>query len=76
MAQAYISQQLSNTSIPRISISIVVQGVSNADLSSIEPFTAAVSSVGDLDRMHFVSFPQVHSPPGAGVLFCVGTGVL
>ena len=57
--------------IPLVAVSIVVQRISNADLSSIESAGATVLSVGDCDIVDFVDRSEVNSPPGPIITPCV-----
>ena len=59
--------------LPGISIAIVTEGISNADLSSIDPLVAAISSVGDGDSVDFIRLQKVQSPPRIAIILCVGT---
>ena len=49
--------------LPGISIAIVCERISNADLSTIDPIVATVSSVGDGDGVDFMRLLKVQSPP-------------
>ena len=62
--------------LPGISIAIVSEGISDADLSSIEPLEATISSVGDGDSFDFICFQEVQSPPWVLIVLCVGAGSL
>ena len=53
---------------------VVLQGVSNADLSSVDLVETAVPSVGDGDKGDLVCVQKVHSPPGVGLCLRVAAG--
>ena len=61
---------------PGIWIALIIQGVSNTDLSSVEPLRATVFSVGDADIVDFVRVAEVQSPPRFSLRFCVGAGLM
>lgn len=46
-------------------IPVVMQRVADADLSSFEPFWAAVHPVGDFYHRHSIDLPEIQSPPWA-----------
>ena len=62
--------------IPLVAVPIVAQGISNADLSSIDSIRATVLSVGDFYIVDFVDCSEVHSPPGFVITLCVRNGPL
>lgn len=62
--------------LPGIIVAIVTEGTADADLSVIDPFMAAISSVGDGDGVDVVRLQQVKSPPWFHLALCVGTGSL
>lgn len=41
--------------LPGISVAIVIEGISNADLSTIDPVVTTIFSVGDGDGVDFIS---------------------
>ena len=43
-----------NQLVPWVAVAVVFQGVPNADLSSVDPLSTAVPSVGDCHKGHFV----------------------
>lgn len=53
--------------LPGVVVAVVVQRVSDSDLGPVESLRVCVD-VGDVDRKHFVSVPQVQPPPGADVV--------
>ena len=59
--------------LPWISIAIVTEGISNADLSTIDPLVATIPSVGDGDSVDFIRLQKVQSPPWIAIILCVGT---
>lgn len=61
--------------LPGVVVAIVVKGISNANLSSVEPFGVRVN-VDNFNRKHFMGFAQIKTPPGADVVVCVSAGAL
>ena len=62
--------------LPGISVAIVTEGISDADLSSIDPIGATILSVGDGDSVNFIRLQKVQSPPWIAIIPCAGTGSL
>ena len=61
--------------LPGIVVAIVVQRVSDADLSSVDA-SGIIVVVCYIDREHSVGLAQVQPPPGAKFLFGGSTGAL
>lgn len=53
---------------PGVVVSVVLQRVPDSDLGSIQSLGTAVSSIRDLDRCDNICPPQVHPPPGIGLV--------
>ena len=62
--------------LPRIIIAIVLKGISNADLSTMDPLLATVSSVGYGDSVDLIGPQEVQSPPRIFISLCGATGSL
>ena len=62
-----------NQLVPWVAVAVVFQGVPNADLSSVDPLSTAVLSVGDGNGHHPVHHHEVNSPPGVRLEPGVGT---
>lgn len=62
--------------LPGIIIAIVLKGISNADLSTMDPFLATISSDGDGDSVDLIGPQEVQLPPWIFISLCGATGSL
>ena len=49
--------------LPGVTVAIVIEGISNADLSTINSPGTTISSVGDGDSVDLICLQEVQSPP-------------
>ena len=61
--------------LPGVIVAVVLQGVPDPDLGSIESLRVRVD-VGDVDREDFVSLVQIQPPPGTDVVAGVRAGAM
>lgn len=61
--------------LPGVVVAVVLQGVSDPDLGSVESLRVGVD-VGDVDGDDLVRVAQVQPPPGADVVAGVGAGAV
>ena len=62
--------------LPGVSIAIIIEVISNAYLSTIDPFLTTIFSVGDGHSVDFIGLQEVQSPPWIFISLCVAAGSL
>jgi len=72
----YVLSNILTILLHSIVIAVVVKAVPNTNLSSIDPISTTITSVGDGNHDNFVRLLQGNSPPGVSFCSYVSAGII